>query len=122
MENNKELLEATVKGLQDKLEQLQTELNVKTLELNNINKPKLNQSTLDIIYDCINDGLHDFDFSDTDNYDFEPELDYDRRISIQSIEFQSIDYIQEPIMELIEKKFNIIDDTADTITEVQKII
>ena len=122
MENNKELLEATVKGLQDKLEQLQTELTVKTLELNNINKPKLNQSTLDIIYDCINDGLHDFDFSDTDNYDFEPELDYDRRISIQSIEFQSIDYIQEPIMELIEKKFNIIDDTADTITEVQKII
>ena len=122
MENNKELVEATVKGLQDKLEQLQTELNVKTLELNNINKPKLNQSTLDIIYDCINDGLHDFDFSDTDNYDFEPELDYDRRISIQSIEFQSIDYIQEPIMELIEKKFNIIDDTADTITEVQKII
>ena len=122
MENNKELLEATVKGLQDKLEQLQTELNVKTLELNNINKPKLNQSTLDIIYDCINDGLHDFDFSDTDNYDFEPELDYDRRISIQSIEFQSIDYIQEPIIELIEKKFNIIDDTADTITEVQKII
>ena len=122
MENNKELLEATVKGLQDKLEQLQTELNVKTLELNNVNKPKLNQSTLDIIYDCINDGLHDFDFSDTDNYDFEPELDYDRRISIQSIEFQSIDYIQEPIMELIEKKFNIIDDTPDTITEVQKVI
>ena len=122
MENNKELLEATVKGLQDKLEQLQTELNVKTLELNNINKPKLNQSTLDIVYDCINDGLHDFDFSDTDNYDFEPELDYDRRISIQSIEFQSIDYIQEPIMELIEKKFNIIDDTPDTITEVQKVI
>ena len=122
MENNKELLEATVKGLQDKLELLQTELNVKTLELNNINKPKLNQSTLDIIYDCINDGLHDFDFSDTDNYDFEPELDYDRRISIQSIEFQSIDYIQEPIMELIEKKFNIIDDTPDTITEVQKVI
>ena len=122
MENNKELLEATVKGLQDKLEQLQTELNVKTLELNNINKPKLNQSTMDIIYDCIDEGIHDFDFSDTDNYDFEPELDYDRRISIQSIEFQSIDYIQEPIMELIEKKFNIIDDTADTITEVQKII
>ena len=122
MSESKELLEATVKGLQDKLEQLQTELNVKTLELNNINKPKLNQSTLDIIYDCINDGLHDFDFSDTDNYDFEPELDYDRRISIQSIEFQSIDYIQEPIMELIEKKFNIIDDTPDTITEVQKVI
>jgi len=113
METNKELLEATVKGLQDKLQQLQTELNVKTIELNNINKPKLNQSTLDIIYDCINDGIHDFDFSDTDNYDFEPELDYDRRVSIQSIEFNNADYIQEPIMKLIENKFNIINDTED---------
>jgi len=111
--DNKELIEASVKGLQDKIQLLQTELNVKTLELNNINKPKLNQSTLDIIYDCINDGLHKFDFSDTDNYDFEPELDYDRRISIQSIEFQGTDYVQEPIMELIEKTFNIINDTED---------
>ena len=111
--DNKELIEASVKGLQDKLEQLQTELNVKTLELNNINKPKLNQSTLDIIYDCINDGLHDFDFSDTDNYDFEPELDYDRRVSIQSIEFNSCDYVREPIIRLIEDKFNIINDTED---------
>ena len=113
MENNKELLEATVKGLQDKLEQLQTELNVKTLELNNINKPKLNQSTMDIIYDCVNDGIHEFDFSDTDNYDFEPELDYDRRVSIQSIEFNNIDYVMEPIIKLIEKRFNIINDTED---------
>jgi len=113
MNESKELLEATVKGLQDKLEQLQTELNVKKLELNNINKPKLNQSTMDIIYDCINDGLHEFDFSDTDNYDFEPELDYDRRVSIQSIEFQGIDYIQEPIIKSIESKFNIINDTED---------
>jgi len=113
MDNNKELLEATVKGLQDKLEQLQTELNVKTLQLNNVNKPKLNQSTLDIIYDCINDGIHEFDFSDTDNYDFEPELDYDRRVSIHSIEFNNADYIQEPIMKLIENKFNIINDTEE---------
>jgi hypothetical protein len=114
--DNKELIEASVKGLQDKIQLLQTELDVKTLELNNINKPKINQSTLDIIYDCINDGLHDFDFSDTENYDFEPELDYDRRVSIQSIEFQSIDYIQEPIMKLLETKFNIIDDTKDEIS------
>jgi hypothetical protein len=113
METNKELLEATVKGLQDKLEQLQTELNVKKLELNNINKPKINQSTMDIIYDCINDGLHDFDFNDTENYDFEPELDYDRRISIQSIEFNSVDYVIEPIIKSIENNFNIINDTED---------
>ena len=113
MSENKEMLEATVKGLQDKLQQLQTELNVKTIELNNVSKPKLNQSTLDIIYDCVTEGIEEFDFSDTDNYDFEPELDYDRRVSIQSIEFNSCDYVREPIINKIEKMFNIIDDTEN---------
>tara|TARA_R100000315_G_C5149938_1_gene85869 strand:- start:234 stop:602 length:369 start_codon:yes stop_codon:yes gene_type:complete len=122
MSESKELLEATVKGLQDKLELLQTELNVKTLELNNVNKPKLNQSTMDIIYDCISEGVHEFDFNDTENYDFEPEFDYDNRIVMGNIEFNSVDYVIEPIIKSIENKFNIIDDTPDTITEVQKII
>jgi len=113
MENNKELLEATVKGLQDKLEQLQTELNVKKLELNNVNKPKLNQSTMDIIYDCIDDGINEFDFSNTDNYDFDFELDYDGRVNVCSMEFNDVDYVKEPILKLIENKFNIINDTKD---------
>jgi len=113
MDNKKELLEATVKGLQDKLELLQTELNVKTIELNNVNKPELNQSTLDIIYDCVTEGIEEFDFSDTENYDFEYELDYDGRINTNSIEFNSCDYVREPIIRLIENKFNIIDDTED---------
>ena len=66
MSESKELLEATVKGLKEKLEQLQTELNVKTLQLNNVNKPKLNQSTMDIIYDCIDEGIEEYDFTDVD--------------------------------------------------------
>ena len=113
MNESKELLEATVKGLQDKLEQLQTELNVKTLQLNDVNKPKLNQSALEIIYDCVTEGIEEFDFSDTENYDFEYELDYDGRINTNSIEFNSCDYVREPIIRLIENKFNIIDDTEN---------
>jgi len=113
MSESKELLEATVKGLQDKLELLQTELNVKTIELNNVNKPKLNQSTLDIIYDCVTEGIEEFDFSDSDNYDFEYEIDYDGRIATHSIEFNSCDYVREPIIRLIENKFKIMDDTEE---------
>ena len=113
METNKELLEATVKGLQDKLEQLQTELNVKTLELKNINKPKLNQSTMNIIYDCINDGIYDFDFNCDSHYDFEYEIDYDGRVNTCSVCFNSADYVKEPIVKLIEDKFNIINDMKD---------
>jgi len=113
MSETKELLEATVKGLQEKVEQLTKDLQTKRKELDNINKPKLNQSTMDIIYDCINDGLHEFDFNDEENYDFEYELDYDGRVRTCSIEFNSIDYVQEPIIKSIENKFNIIDDTDD---------
>ena len=113
MNESKELLEATVKGLQDKLEQLQTELNVKTLELKNINKPKLNQSTLDTIYDCIDEGIADFDFNCDSHYDFEYEIDWDGRINTSNVCFNSADYIKEPILTLIEKTFNIINDIKD---------
>ena len=118
MSESKELLEATVKGLQDKLELLQTELNVKKLELNNVNKPKLNQSILDIIYDCIDEGIEEYDFTDVDGYEFEPEFDYENKVVIGSIELTHKDYVKEPILKLIEHRFNIIDDTPDTITEV----
>ena len=113
MSESKELLEATVKGLQDKLEQLQTELNVKKLELNNVNKPKLSQSTMDIKYDCIDEGIEEYDFSDVDGYEFEPEFDYENKVVIGSIELTHKDYVKEPILKLIETKFNIIDDTDD---------
>ena len=113
MENNKEMLEATVKGLQEKVEQLTTDLQTKRKELDNFNKPKINQSTIDVIYDCINDGLHDFDFNCDSHYDFEYEVDYDGRINTHNVCFNSVDYIQEPIMKLIENKFNIIDDTEN---------
>ncbi len=117
MENNKELLEATVKGLQEKVQSLQNELNDKQKELADVNKPKLNQSTLDIIYDCIDEGIADFDFNCDSHYDFEYEIDYDGRVSTNSIEFNSADYIKEPIVSLIEKKFNIIFDAEDETNE-----
>jgi len=123
MSESKELLEATVKGLQHKLDLLQTELNVKTSQLKNISKPKLNQSTMDIIYDCITEGIEEFDFSDVDNYEFEPEFDYDNKVVMGSIELTHKDYVAEPIVKLIENTFNIIDDTeVNTVTEVQKVI
>ena len=110
MENNKELLEATVKGLQEKVEQLTKDLESKRKELDDVNKPKLNQSTMDIIYDCIDDGIHEFNFNCDSHYDFEYEIDYDGRINTHHIEFNSTDYVKEPIIKLIEDKFNIIND------------
>ena len=113
MSESKELLEATIKGLEEKVNQLNNDLNTKKKELENVNKPELNQSTLDIIYDCVTEGIEEFDFNDSGNYDFDYEIDYDGRINTHNIEFNSADYVREPIVSLIEKKFNIINDTKD---------
>jgi len=113
MSESKELLEATIKGLEEKVNQLNDDLAIKKRQLEDVNKPKLNQSTLEIIYDCVTEGIEEFDFSDEENYDFEYELDYDGRIRTNNIEFNSCDYVREPIIRLIENKFNIIDDTED---------
>ena len=113
MSESKELLEATIKGLQEKVNQLNNDLDTKKKELENVNKPELNQSTLDIIYDCVTEGIEEFDFSDTENYDFEPEFDYDHKVIIGSIDFNSKDYIREPIIKFIEHTFKIIDDTEE---------
>ena len=108
MNESKELLEATVKGLQEKIQSLQTDLNVKTKELNDVNKPKLNQSTMDIIYDCVTEGIEEFDFSDTENYDFEPTFDYDNRVVIGNIDINDTHYLVEMIMDKIDARFKII--------------
>jgi hypothetical protein len=113
MNESKELLEATIKGLEEKVNQLNNDLDTKKKELENVNKPELNQSTLDIIYDCVTEGIEEFDFTDTDNYDFEPELDYEGKVIIGSIEFNNEDYVREPIIKLIEDRFKIIDDTEE---------
>ncbi len=117
MSESKELLEATVKGLEEKVNQLNKDLATKKKELEDVSKPELLQSVYDVIHDCINDGIYEFDFSDTDNYDFEPELDYDRRVNIGNIDFHGADYIAEPIFKLIENKFKIINDTENETNE-----
>ena len=113
MSESKELLEATIKGLEEKVNQLNNDLDTKKKELKDVNKPELNQSTLDIIYDCVTEGIEEFDFSDTDNYDFEPTFDYDNRVVIGNLEFNGCDYVREPIIKFIENTFKIINDTEE---------
>ena len=57
MSNSKEMLEATVKGLQDKLDQVNNDLKAKQKELNDVNKPTLTQSQLDTIGEVIENTL-----------------------------------------------------------------
>ena len=124
MSESKELLEATVKGLQDKLELLQAELNIKTLELSNINKPKITGELYDEIGNAIEDAVEGFNFNDTDAYEFEFGMEYDGKVYVESVGMQSTYELTNSIMNEIDKKFNVLPLSTEenTITEAQKVI
>ena len=108
MSESKELLEATIKGLEEKVNQLNNDLATKKKELEDVNKPVIEAWMYDEIHGLVEDGIGEFDFSDADNYDFEPTLDYDNRIAIGSIEINSTSYIVESIMDKIDKYFKVL--------------
>ena len=124
MENNKELLEATVKGLQEKIQSLQNDLHEKQRQLENVNKPKLTSELYDELASTIEDAIEGFHFDDTDAYEYEFGMEYDGRVYVDSISMQSTYEITNSIMAKIDKRFNLLPKNTEenTVTEVQKVI
>ena len=109
MSETKELLEATVKGLQEKIVSLQHDLREKEKDLEDINKPVISSATLDIINDAVNSALEDYNFY-CGMYDYEFELDYDSKVVLSNLTFTDTYDLHEEIMRNIEKQFKVIND------------
>ena len=109
MSDNKELLEATVKGLQDKIGALNLELKQKQQDLEDVNKPELTAIQLDTINDAIDTALGDFNF-DCGMFDYEFEIDYDNKVTLSNLTFTDTYDIVEAVIRNIEKQFKIVQD------------
>ena len=108
MNESKELLEATIKGLEEKINSLNTDIDMKRKELEDVNKPEMSGEMYDEIHGLVEEGVGDFDFTDADNYHFEPEFDYDNKVVIGTIEINDTHYIVESIMDKIDKNYKVI--------------
>ena len=106
MSENKELLEATVKGLQEKIVSLQHDLREKERDLEDVNKPEITVEQLDIINDAITSALEDFQF-DCGMFNYEFNLDYDNRVELSELTFTDAHDIEEAIMMNITKQFKL---------------
>ena len=106
MSDNKELLEATVKGLQDKIGALNLELKQKQQDLEDVNKPVISSTTMDVINDAVDTALGNYDF-DCGMFDYEFELDYDNKITLSNLSFTDTYELVEAIIINIEKQFKI---------------
>ena len=116
MSDSKELLEATVKGLQEKCEQLTNDLQAKRKELEDINKPKMSKFIYEEIEDSVYNNMMDaLGRLDEHNHDIELELS-GNEISVYSIDFHDTNSISEYIMEHIDNKFNVVEDEENETT------
>jgi hypothetical protein len=124
MSETKELLEATVKGLEEKIGQLNMDLKAKQKELENVSKTKITGELYEEIGNAIEDAVEGFNFNDPDGYDVDFGMEYDGRVYIESIGMQSTYELTNSIMAKIDQRFNVLPLSTEenTITEVKKVI
>ena len=108
MSESKELLEATIKGLEEKVNQLNDDLQSKQRELADINKPVMTKEMYDQIRSFIEDGVSQVSISD-DDVEYSVEVDYDRRINIYDISLNDTYSFTRSIMEEIDHHYKIVD-------------
>ena len=114
MSETKEMLEATVKGLQDKIGSLNMDLKNKQQELEDAGKPVISSKTMDIINDAINDAIENYNFDNADSYEIDFSLDYDGKVQAETINLRDTYELVEAIVTGIEKQFKVIkDETTD---------
>jgi len=126
--DNVELIQATVKGLQDKIGSLNMELKNKQQELEDANKPVISNKTMDIINDAINDAVENYNFDNADQYELDFSLDYDGKVQAETINLTDTYELMEAIATKVEKQFKIVEELDTTepdhhkVTHVEKII
>tara|TARA_R100001509_G_scaffold57044_2_gene31498 strand:+ start:2177 stop:2509 length:333 start_codon:yes stop_codon:yes gene_type:complete len=104
MSETKEMLEATVKGLQEKIVSLQHDLREKERDLEDVNKPEITAEQLDVINDAVNSVLESYDF-DCGMFDYEFNLGYDNKLELSDLTFTDAYDLEEAIMMNITKQF-----------------
>ena len=83
----------------------ESELTKSEQELKDIDKPELTPSQLDDVYEAIERGVGEFDFSDTGNFDTEFELDYDNKVTLSNLDLSNSQNLVEMIVKEVCKLF-----------------
>ena len=118
---DKEQLEVNIAALQllvnettDKSKDFTAQLEQAKKDLADVNKPELTPLQFDNLYEAIESGIGNFDFSDSDNFDKEFGIDYDGRVTLESFDINSAQDLVEAIANKVNKLFTEKLDTTET--------
>ena len=110
-------LELKISGLEKVIQEktadasrFQDELKETQQKLKDYNKPELTAAMMDEVNDAIDKAIREFDFTDTENYEVDFEIDYDNKISISSIELSNSDELQQEVIDAVCELFKEIED------------
>jgi len=109
MSETKELLEATVKGLQDKVNQLNTDLKSKQKELEDVNKPLMSNDIYAVLEGLVSDTIESYEF-ECGEFEYEFNLSYDNNLSLSDLTFNDHYNLAEAVMKAIDNHFKIEED------------
>ncbi len=98
-------LEKAIKEHKDFTNTYESQLTTTKKQLVDYNKPEITPRDADNIWEAVNDAISEFAFDDSDNYEFEYELDYDGRVNCSNIDFQSNDELIDKIVAKVTNLF-----------------
>jgi len=97
-------------------------------DLKDIDKPVLTPTQLDDIYEAIESGVNEFDWTDTDNFDKEFGIDYDGKVQLENFDLTNSTDLIEMVVEKVSKLFVEAEELDTTeadnhkVTHVEKVI
>ena len=108
MSDSKELLEATIKGLQEKVDQVTKDLQAKKKELEDVNKPEMQGEIFDKLHGIVEDSIQDT-LGNLHSDDLEKEfgMEYDGRVYLESWSIDEYPLVNG-IMNKIDSEFKVI--------------
>ena len=107
MSESKELLEATIKGLEEKLDSVNADLRSKQRELSDVNKPEMTSEMFENITDLVEDAVNNVYLSE-DELEYSMEFDYDNKVCLNDISLNDPSAFSDKIMSEIDGHYKIV--------------
>ena len=112
MNESKELLEATIKGLEEKLNSLNLDLKMKQNELEDVNKPEMTSEMFDKITELVEDAMSNTYIEECD-LEYSMEFDYDNKVCLSDISLENTSDFADKIMSYIDMHYKIVATSLD---------
>ena len=109
LETKVQELELTLNSLELNAKTVKDDLAEANTKLETIDRPIINDLTVDKMYEVISRSFEDFDANDYDP-EYEFEIDYDGRINVNSLEFQGLDLFADQLHDRLLREFNIVNE------------